>query len=155
MKFWPTCGRSRGRNHDKVSALCWKVPLAATEKLVLLRLADFADDGGFNIYPAVQTVSQDTGCSTHTGATLCCGVLRSVLRAAPRAHGRDAGRQLGIGQGGGGSPRAWARPCYAMYCKRNTGRLPAHFAQQRFAGVYRPVIVTAPFRTAGPGHRSR
>lgn len=45
----------------KVSALCWKVRLPATEKLVLLRLADFADDQGFNIYPAVQTVADDCG----------------------------------------------------------------------------------------------
>jgi hypothetical protein len=45
----------------RVSALCWKVPLPATEKLVLLRLADFADDQGFNIYPAVQTVADDCG----------------------------------------------------------------------------------------------
>jgi len=47
----------------KVSALCWKVRLPPTEKLVLLRLADFADDRGFNIYPAVQTIVDDTGCS--------------------------------------------------------------------------------------------
>lgn len=46
----------------RISALCWKVPLPATEKLVLLRLADFADDQGYNIYPAVQTVADDCGC---------------------------------------------------------------------------------------------
>ena len=41
----------------KVSSLCWKLRLQQTEKLVLIRLADFSDDIGGNIFPAVATIA--------------------------------------------------------------------------------------------------
>lgn len=72
----------------KVSALCWKVRLAATEKLILLRLADYADDQGFNIYPAVQTVADD------------CGVGRRAAQLTLKKL-VDVGILVVINQGGG------------------------------------------------------
>jgi len=72
----------------KVSALCWKVALPATEKLVLLRLADFADDKGFNIYPAVHTVADD------------CGVGRRVVQLTLRRL-VDKGLLVVMNMGGG------------------------------------------------------
>jgi hypothetical protein len=47
----------------KVSALCWQVPLQSLEKLVLLRLADYADDDGGNIYPSIATIAHFCGMS--------------------------------------------------------------------------------------------
>jgi hypothetical protein len=47
----------------KVSALCWRVRLPVVDKLVLLRLADYADHDGASIYPAVATVASDCGVS--------------------------------------------------------------------------------------------
>lgn len=41
----------------KVSALAWMVPVEkSTERLVLLALADRADDEGKNCYPSVETI---------------------------------------------------------------------------------------------------
>lgn len=50
----------------KVWSLCWKVPLPGIPKLVLLRLADFANESGGSIYPAVSTVAEDCGISSRT-----------------------------------------------------------------------------------------
>lgn len=72
----------------KVSALCWKVRLPATEKLILMRMADFADDQGFNIYPAVQTVADD------------CGVTTRAVQLTLKKMVRD-GVLVMINQGGG------------------------------------------------------
>lgn len=47
----------------KVSALCWKISLPIADKLVLLRLADYAGDDGGNIYPSVATVAHFCGVS--------------------------------------------------------------------------------------------
>lgn len=47
----------------KVTSLCWRLPLPVAEKLVLIRLADFADHDGSNVYPAVATVAGDCGVS--------------------------------------------------------------------------------------------
>lgn len=47
----------------KVSALCWQIPLPIADKLVLLRLADYADDHGGNIYPSVATIAHFCGIS--------------------------------------------------------------------------------------------
>ena len=41
----------------RVSALAWMVPVEkSTERLVLLALADRADDEGKNCYPSVETI---------------------------------------------------------------------------------------------------
>lgn len=47
----------------KVTALIWKMPLLLPEKLVLLRMADFADHDGGSIFPSVATLAQDCGIS--------------------------------------------------------------------------------------------
>jgi hypothetical protein len=47
----------------KVTALIWKMPLLLPEKLVLLRMADYADHDGGSIFPSVATVSRDCGIS--------------------------------------------------------------------------------------------
>lgn len=47
----------------KVTSLCWRIPLQPPEKLVLLRMADYADHDGGSIYPAVATVARDCGIS--------------------------------------------------------------------------------------------
>lgn len=47
----------------KVSALCWRLRLPSTAKLVLMRLADYANDAGRRIFPAVGTVAEDCGLS--------------------------------------------------------------------------------------------
>ena len=45
----------------KVSALAWMVPVEkSTERLVLLALADRADDEGKNCYPSVETICNMT-----------------------------------------------------------------------------------------------
>jgi hypothetical protein len=38
----------------RVSARVWELDLPPSEKLVLLKLADFADDGGGNAWPSVR-----------------------------------------------------------------------------------------------------
>lgn len=50
----------------RVWSLCWKVHLPGIPKLVLLRLADFANESGGSIYPAVSTVADDCGISSRT-----------------------------------------------------------------------------------------
>jgi hypothetical protein len=47
----------------EVQNLCWKLRLSATEKLVLVRLAVYADHDGTSVYPAVATVANDCGIS--------------------------------------------------------------------------------------------
>ncbi len=44
-----------------VQALLWKLRLPATEKLVAIRLGDFASDDGTRVFPAVQTVAEECG----------------------------------------------------------------------------------------------
>lgn len=46
----------------KISSLVWKLDgLTATQKFVLLRLADFADDDGGSVFPSVPKVATDCG----------------------------------------------------------------------------------------------
>lgn len=47
----------------KVSALCWRVRLPSTAKFVLIRLADYANDAGKRIFPAISTVADECGLS--------------------------------------------------------------------------------------------
>jgi hypothetical protein len=81
----------------RVSALCWKVPLPATEKLVLQRLADFADDQGFNIYPAVQTVADDCGIGIRiVQLTLKKMVSKGILVVMNQGGGRGRATEYAI-----------------------------------------------------------
>ena len=52
----------------KQMALVWDLDLPSTEKLVLLKLADCADDAGANAYPGVQTLGD------------CCGLSRRAVQ---------------------------------------------------------------------------
>ncbi len=53
-----------------VSSLVWRAPLAGNEKLVLLKLADCADDEGGNAYPSVARVARECGVSRRTVQTI-------------------------------------------------------------------------------------
>lgn len=44
-----------------VYGLVWKSSLKGTDKLIALRLADYADDHGRNVYPSVRTVAEFCG----------------------------------------------------------------------------------------------
>jgi hypothetical protein len=46
-----------------VTALIWKIPLLLPEKVVLLRMADYAGHDGGNIFPSVATIARDCGVS--------------------------------------------------------------------------------------------
>ena len=41
----------------KITALVWELSLPLPDKMVLLRMADYADDRGGSIYPAVATIA--------------------------------------------------------------------------------------------------
>lgn len=47
----------------KITALVWELSLPLPEKMILLRLADYADDRGGSIYPAVATIAHYCGMS--------------------------------------------------------------------------------------------
>lgn len=47
----------------EVMALVWRADLPAMDKIVLLRLADFADAYGRNVYPSVERVQKECGAS--------------------------------------------------------------------------------------------
>ncbi|HLO74857.1 MAG TPA: helix-turn-helix domain-containing protein [Magnetospirillum sp.] len=49
-----------------VMAMVWKADLPSSAKLVLLRLADFANDDGGSIFPAVSTVAVECGMGERT-----------------------------------------------------------------------------------------
>ena len=59
-------------------AQVWQLDLPSTEKLVLLKLADCADDAGANTYPSVQTLGS------------CCGLSRRAVQYVLRKL-EDAG----------------------------------------------------------------
>ena len=49
-----------------VSSAVWRLALPATAKLVLLKLADCANDDGSNAYPSLETVARECGCDVRT-----------------------------------------------------------------------------------------
>ena len=49
-----------------VTSLIWKASFPATQKLVLLKMADCANDDGTYIYPAVDRIAQECGLSVRT-----------------------------------------------------------------------------------------
>lgn len=78
----------------KVSALCWKVPLPVIQKVVLVRLADYAKDGGGSIFPAVGTVAIECGISSRAVQVafkklIETGVLR-LVEASTGGRGRTS-----------------------------------------------------------------
>lgn len=44
-----------------LTSLIWPIKIPAPEKLVLLRLADFADDDGAHIFPSLRRLADETG----------------------------------------------------------------------------------------------
>lgn len=75
-----------------VSALCWKLRLSGTDKLILMRLADFASDDGTRIYPAVRSVADE------------CGVSERCVQYTIRKL-QAAGVLVMLGEGKGGRNR--------------------------------------------------
>lgn len=106
----------------KVSAICWKVPLPATEKLVLLRLADFANDAGFNIWPAVQTVANDCGVGIRAvQLTLKKLVKVGILVVMNQGGGRGRATEYAIDLDLLSALRA-APPAAAQYANGHAGK---------------------------------
>lgn len=58
-EFWP----EEDAVSLEVTSLVWAAPLPAMDKIVLLRLADFADSEGRNVWPSVGRVCRECGVS--------------------------------------------------------------------------------------------
>jgi hypothetical protein len=61
----------------KLTTLCWKLKLPMTEKVVLIRLADFAHHDGTSIYPSVGRVAEECGVSARAVQI----AIRSMMKA--------------------------------------------------------------------------
>lgn len=81
----------------KVSTLCWQLKLPTTAKFVLLRLADFANDKGSSIYPALETVAED-----------CCLSVRAVRQAFRFLEDTGILRLIEASRGGRGRTSRYA-----------------------------------------------
>ena len=53
----------------RVMAMVWPTGLDSSAKLVLLRMADYADDEGSRVFPAVPTIARETSLSERTVQT--------------------------------------------------------------------------------------
>lgn len=62
-----------------VSSKVWRLRLPPVEKLVMLKLADCADDQGRNAYPAVQTIADEVGVNARTVQRAIRGLLSAGL----------------------------------------------------------------------------
>lgn len=51
---------------NRLLTIAWGVPLPTTKKMVLLRLADFADDNGRRVFPSVARLAHECGTSERT-----------------------------------------------------------------------------------------
>lgn len=49
-----------------VSSLVWKTTLRTTDKIIMLKLADVANDDGSRVFPSVETIARECGCSDRT-----------------------------------------------------------------------------------------
>ncbi len=85
-----------------VQALVWQVPFPnPIAKLVAVKLADWADDDGGTIYPAIETIVRHTNCSR---STVCnwlralehSGVLEVVERSVGGARGETTERAFNM-----------------------------------------------------------
>lgn len=74
----------------RVWSLCWRVPVGGNTKLVLLRLADFANDTGGSIFPTIATVAEDCGISERT-VQYCLRELEEAKLIVP-SRGPKTGR---------------------------------------------------------------
>lgn len=75
----------------KVSQLVWKAKLPSTQKLVAVRLADFADDDGCRVFPSNARVARECGLSDRAVREACralesCGALVLVAMEQPGKH---------------------------------------------------------------------
>lgn len=74
----------------EVMTLVWRADLPAMDKIVLLRLADFADRFGGNIYPAVGRVCRECGVSDrHVQRTIAKYVSTGLLVLVRAGGGRN------------------------------------------------------------------
>lgn len=84
----------------KVTALCWRVKLPATAKLVLMRLADYSNDSGGSIYPAIGRVAEECGLSrrgVHTALKVLADAgLLEVVEASRGGRGRTSRYSLNL-----------------------------------------------------------
>ena len=73
----------------KVMSLVWDTDFSATEKLVLLKLADCGNDEGESIYPSVLLIAQQTGLSERSiRYTLKQLRFYEVIKVANEADGK-------------------------------------------------------------------
>lgn len=69
----------------------WRADIDSTAKLVLLRLADFADDGGGSVFASIPRIAADCGLGERTVQIAmrrleAAGLLVSVAEADARAR---------------------------------------------------------------------
>lgn len=83
-----------------VTNLLWNLRVSSTEKLVLIRLGDFAHDDGSRIFPSVETVAADCGLTDRAVQTtlkklMNAGIL--VLVRSGGGRGRTAEYAIDLG----------------------------------------------------------
>lgn len=71
----------------KLTSLCWKLKLSATEKVVLVRLADFANHDGTSIYPSVGRVADECGVSSRAVQLAIRGMMKTGILVQMQAGG--------------------------------------------------------------------
>jgi Helix-turn-helix domain len=73
-----------------VTGLVWKSSLKGIDKLVALRLADYANDDGSNIFPSIHTVALQCGIYDRTvqRSFRCLQDLGVLIRIRPADYGR-------------------------------------------------------------------
>lgn len=90
----------------KVSALVWEVPLRATEKIVLLKLADNANHAGRNAFPSVSTIAARCGLSERAVQAALRRLQSQGLIAVQARATRYRPTTYSIVMGAGQSPMA-------------------------------------------------
>lgn len=74
----------------EVMSLVWRADLPAMDKIVLLRLADFADAHGHNVYPSVERVQKECGVSErHARAVIKKFTIKGLLILVRQGGGRN------------------------------------------------------------------
>lgn len=80
-----------------VTTLVWQAEIPAMDKIVLLRLADFADADGRNVYPSVGRVARECGASErHVQMTLRKLVSIGILELIRAGGGRNRSAEYRI-----------------------------------------------------------
>jgi hypothetical protein len=97
----------------RVTALCWQIHIPITHKMVLLRLADYADDHGGKIFPSVATLAHDCEVSPRMVQYILKGFIADGLllvvgnatggRGKTRRYAIDLDRAVQMAGPGGGT----------------------------------------------------